>query len=141
MAPFDSSKFTVLERCIVLCLKKRQNIEENCGNHHSCRHNNCNINDEHQLTKGIDSNGEKLFRDFVTENQSCKWNPHLEESIRGLKFVGFLHPSTILLGGRDIYLNTVKTALSQRLLQMPMDYRMRYYGMHFRNFKNFLSII
>ena len=63
--------------------------------------------------------GHELYDQWIQRNKDCHWNPHLEESVRNLKFVGYLLPHTLLVGGRDIYLDTVRNAWSRRSLRAP----------------------
>ena len=67
-------------------------------------------------------NGWDIFNDFVGENKDCYWNPHLEESIRNLQYIGYLHPTTLLVGGRDIYIDTVRGAWTRRVLRPPKGF-------------------
>ncbi|ELU02255.1 hypothetical protein CAPTEDRAFT_54960, partial [Capitella teleta] len=69
-----------------------------------------------------------LFEDFVNENRLCHWNPHLEESIKSLKYAGCLHPSTLLVTGREIFLDTIKSAWSRRALRPPPQYSINSVG-------------
>ena len=66
--------------------------------------------------------GSDIFNDFICENKNCYWNPHLEESICNLKYIGYLHPTTLLVGGRDIYVDTVRGAWTRRVLRPPRGF-------------------
>ena len=77
--------------------------------------------------------GREIFEAFVNQNKTCYWNPHLEESIRNLKYVGCLHPNTILIGGRDIYMDTVKGAWARKVLRAPFNYAIVRAGKEWRN--------
>lgn len=71
----------------------------------------------------------EIFTDFVDENRTCYWNPHLRESIENLRFAGYLLESlSLLLAGRDIYLNTVLDAWSRRVLRPPQGFRIHTAG-------------
>lgn len=65
----------------------------------------------------------EIFHDFVEENRTCYWNPHLRESVEGVKFAGFLcDPPCLLVTGRDIYLDTLLTAWSTKVLRSPQGF-------------------
>ena len=72
--------------------------------------------------------GKELFEEFTKENKRCYWNPHLEESIKSLRYVGCLYSSTILVGGRDIYLDTVKGAWARKVLRAPAPFTIQKVG-------------
>lgn len=114
-------------RCIVITFESVQKERE-------CLTKRCPSVDDRLLSNNKNDeaswSGEELFREFVQENDMCPWNSHLEESVRGLKLVGVFYPMTLLIGGRDIYLNTVLTALGQRLLQAPLGHRIQHFGKH-----------
>ena len=74
--------------------------------------------------------GGQLFREFIAENDCCFWNPHLQESIKHLKFEGYFNPSTVLVTGRDIYLDTVKAAWAQRTIRSPKGFTVHRVGMY-----------
>lgn len=79
----------------------------------------------HQIGKSEDKarTEREIFQDFVDENRTCYWNPHLKESIENLRFAGYLLESlSLLLAGRDIYLNTVLDAWSRRVLRPPQGF-------------------
>ena len=65
------------------------------------------------------SSPEKLFESFQEENGQCHWNPHLEESVKNCRYIGCLHPNSLLISARDIYLDTIKGAWSRRVLLPP----------------------
>ncbi len=75
--------------------------------------NNINI-------KGLSAKA--LFDKFQEENKDCYWNPHLEESVKNMKYIGCIHPSTLLICGRDIYLDTVKSAWARKVLRAPANF-------------------
>ena len=60
-----------------------------------------------------------LFEQFIDENKECYWNPHLEESINNIRHLGFIQPHSLLIGGRDIYIETIRAAWSRRVLRAP----------------------
>ena len=66
-------------------------------------------------------NGASLFEQFIDENKECYWNPHLEESINNVRYFGFLHPHNLLIGGRDIYIETIRAAWCRRVLRAPIN--------------------
>ena len=72
--------------------------------------------------------GKAIFESFQAENGGCFWNPHLEESTKNLKYVGLLHPNTLLVGGRDIYLDTVKNAYARKVLRPPTGFSLHKVG-------------
>ena len=72
--------------------------------------------------------GKALFDSFLTENKDCYWNPHLEESVKNLKYIGLIHPNTLMVCGRDIYLDTVRNAWARRVLQAPGGYSIHRVG-------------
>lgn len=72
--------------------------------------------------------GKNIFESFQAENSGCYWNPHLEESVRNLKFIGQIHPSTLLISGRDIYLDTVRNAFARRVLRPPSGFSLHKVG-------------
>ena len=109
---------SLLSRCIVVVLK-----EKRTKRHQSKLENQT----EASSVKGPKS-GRELFEDFIAENKACHWNPHLEESVKGLKYAGFLHPSTLLVGGRDIFLDTVRGAWGRKALRAPLNYNITKVG-------------
>ena len=72
--------------------------------------------------------GLELFNAFVNENNRCYWDPHLEESVTNLKYEGHVHPHTILVTGRDIYLDTVKNAWLRRAIRSPSGFTVHRLG-------------
>lgn len=79
-------------------------------------------------TRPTPKSGKEIFESFVSENRTCYWNPHLEESVRNLKYIGCLHPSTVLVGGRDIYMDTVKAAWARKVLRPPVNFTIQRAG-------------
>ena len=77
---------------------------------------------QHQQLQSGQRTGWDIFNDFICENHNCYWNPHLEESVRNLKYIGYLHPTTLLVGGRDIYVDTVRGAWTRRALRPPKGF-------------------
>ena len=74
------------------------------------------------------SDGKAIFDDFVWGNKDCYWDPHLKESVENLKYIGCLHPSTLLVGGRDIYIDTIKNAWARRVLRPPVGFTLQQIG-------------
>ena len=72
--------------------------------------------------------GRELYDEFVLQNKGCFWDPHLEESLNNLQVLGYLFPHTVLIGGRDIYLDTVRSAWGRRVLQSPANYTLHKIG-------------
>ena len=68
--------------------------------------------------------GTGVFAAFLNANLGCYWNPHLEESLRGLRYAGWLWPGTLLMAGRHIHLDTVRSAWGRRVLRAPRGYRL-----------------
>ena len=114
----------LLKRCVALTFKERKN------NQHRKIKSTSNPRDCEQLESNTSNYkcGHQLFNRFKECNARCFWNPHLEESINNLNIVGYLQPSSsnstcvILLGGRDIYLDTVKSAWARRVIKSPQPY-------------------
>ena len=77
---------------------------------------------QHRQLQSGQRTGCDIFNDFICENNNCYWNPHLEESVRNLKYIGYLHPTTLLVGGRDIYVDTVRGAWTRRALRPPKGF-------------------
>ena len=102
----------LLPRCIVVVLK-----EKRTKRHQSKLES---LTETASLVKCSNSKtGRELFEEFIAENKICHWNPHLEESVTGLKCAGCLHPSTLRVGGRDIFLDTVRGAWGRKSLRAP----------------------
>lgn len=74
------------------------------------------------------SKAEELFDSFVALNKLCYWDAHIRESFCGLQYFGCmkLHSSsravTILCSSKDIFLDTITTAWSKKVLQAPERY-------------------
>lgn len=97
---------TLVRRCLVFVLKEKK----------AKKLDKSDDKDVHETPTG-----KELFDQWVDANKDCFWNPHLEESIRNLKYVGYLQPYTILVSGRDIYLDTVRNAWGRRSLRAPQN--------------------
>ena len=96
---------TLARRClVVVCKEKRSKRSDNSDSK------------EKEVEPPV---GKELYDQWIDVNKDCFWNPHLEESIRNLKFVGHLQPYTLLISGRDIYLDTVRNAWGRRSLRPP----------------------
>ncbi len=69
----DKQSVRVIEKCLVVVFKEKKSRK-------------------HEEHKNRFSAGNKasLFEEFVTENRECYWNPHLQESINNIKYLGFL---------------------------------------------------
>ena len=65
-----------------------------------------------------------LFEDFIDSNKGCIWDPHLEESLSNVRITGIIFPSTVVIGGRDIYLDTIVLAWSKRIIRSPVHYQL-----------------
>ncbi|XP_041363112.1 uncharacterized protein LOC121378839 isoform X2 [Gigantopelta aegis] len=73
-------------------------------------------------------NGKDLFDDFKLRNKTCYWNPSLIESIKNLGYLGFVEPSTILVGGNDIHLENLRSAWGRRVLKAPAGFTVERIG-------------
>lgn len=73
-------------------------------------------------------NGKEIFDDFQLRNSTCYWNSALSESIKSLQYLGFLEPSTILLGGSDNCLENLRTAWGRRVLNDPHNCKIEKIG-------------
>ena len=74
--------------------------------------------------------GIEVFKSFVYENKFCSWDPHLQESICKLKYLGYLYPHTLMVGGRGIYIDTVRNAWERKVLQPPCHFRLHQIGVY-----------
>ncbi|KAL5018696.1 hypothetical protein ScPMuIL_004418 [Solemya velum] len=68
------------------------------------------------------TDGKGIFEDFKLRNRTCYWNPALVESIKSLEYVGFVEPFTILVTGKDIHLENLRTAWGRRVLKEPENF-------------------
>lgn len=68
------------------------------------------------------NNGTQLFDAFIERNCDCYWNPHLDESLKNVKYIGCMRSYTLLISGRDIYLETIRSAWSRRVLRAPKGF-------------------
>lgn len=78
-----------------------------------------------------DVSGKDILEDFKLRNKTCYWNPALVESIGNLQYVGFVEPSTILVGAADIHLENLRTAWGRRVLNDPAHFRIQRIGKTF----------
>ena len=114
----------IAPRCLGIVFKERK----------PKKHESVGVVDKEQVQVGANDIiskrmcGEELFREFIAENECCYWNPHLQESIKHLRFEGYFHPHTILVTGRDIYLDTVKCAWAQRTIRSPKGFTVHRVG-------------
>lgn len=72
--------------------------------------------------------GKDLFKELVRENKHSVWNKTLSESVRGISFVGYLEPWTILVKGSEKYLETLRDAYSRRILKPPRNFAIVQFG-------------
>ena len=77
--------------------------------------------------------GVQLFKSFRSENSSSFWDPHLQESVESLRYVGLLRPCTILIGGEDLALDTIAASWSRRTLLPPNGYSIHSLGIYSNN--------
>ena len=101
----DKQTSKLIDKCLAIVFKEKKSKK--------CEDNNSKI----AVVSGI-----SLFEQFVDENKECYWNPHLEESINNVKYFGFLHPHSLLIGGRDIYIETIRAAWARRVLRAPANF-------------------
>ena len=120
-------KTSLLSRCMLIVLKEKRSCKHEStkaaiqNNNNSTGQNGDNANSGGQSQR-TQRNGQELFEEWQERNKYCYWNPHLEESVKNVKYIGCINPSTILVAGRDIYLDTVKSAWSRRVLRAPSGY-------------------
>lgn len=116
----------LVDRCLVIVFKeKRQHVksvvDQNDGYLNSDK--DCETNGySNTVSHGNYHSGKELYDEFVAQNKGCFWDPHLEESLNNVHVIGYIYPHVLLIGGRDIYLNTVKGAWSRRVLNAPQDF-------------------
>ena len=129
----ESADRVLAGRSLVVVLRERKKDGDNKRDHgQSCltdrdsgqarRDNSVSATLQHQQLQSGQRTGSDIFNDFICENNNCYWNPHLEESVRNLKYIGYLHPTTLLVGGRDIYVDTVRGAWTRRALRPPKGF-------------------
>lgn len=99
---------TLCEKCLVVVFKERRNRRK----------------DGHKTA----TDATLLFQQFVDTNKNCPWNPHLQESLTNIKLCGFLLPNTLLINGREIYIQTIKNAYARRVIQPPSGYSLQKCG-------------
>ena len=98
-------------RCLAIVLKEKRNKKLDDADY------------KHGNTHGTDwNNGRVVFASLQNENRNCYWNHSLEESIRKMRYLGYVQPSTLLLGGKDVYLDTLRAAWAKRLLKPPKNF-------------------
>ena len=73
----------------------------------------------HHPPQHIPRGGRDIFEGFIAENEECFWNPELEESIHGIRYLGVLLPCTLVVGGRDEYLDTIREAWARKIIKPP----------------------
>ena len=98
----DAQLHRLIDKCLVVIFREKRSRKSD------------DQNSKIPLTEGA-----SLFEQFIDENKECYWNPHLEESINNVKHLGFIQPHTLLIGGRDIYIETIRAAWSRRVLRAP----------------------
>ena len=98
----DYQLHKLIDKCLVIVFKEK-------------RSKKC----EDQNSKIPLVDGTPLFEQFIDENKECYWNPHLEESINNIRHLGLIQPHSLLIGGRDIYIETIRAAWSRRVLRAP----------------------
>jgi hypothetical protein len=72
--------------------------------------------------------GWSLFNEFLTENSLSVWNPYLIQCLSQLQFLGFLQPSSLLIGGTDFCLEVIRSQWSRRVLRAPKGFRIDFIG-------------
>ena len=72
--------------------------------------------------------GLQLFKSFRNENSSSFWDPHLQESVKSLKYIGLLRPCTLLIGGDDLPIDTIIASWSRRTLLPPCGFSIESIG-------------
>lgn len=73
-------------------------------------------------------NGKDLFKELVRENKHSVWNKTLSEAVRGITFVGFLEPWTVLVKGSEKHLETLRDAYARRILKPPRNFAIVQFG-------------
>ena len=66
--------------------------------------------------------GLQLFKSFRNQNSASFWDPHLQESVGSLKYVGLLRPCTLLIGGEDLPIDTIISSWARRTLLPPSGF-------------------
>lgn len=74
------------------------------------------------------SPGKQLFYHFQTANEVLYWNSNLYEAVHNCQLLGYILPSTLLLTGPDLFMETIKLAWSKRLLKAPKGYSIEMVG-------------
>lgn len=117
----------VTSKCLAVILipEKREQVEGEIpisGDRENSKESNplCSAN---QIT-----DGKGIFEDFKLRNRTCYWNPALVESIKSLEYVGFVEPFTILVTGKDIHLENLRTAWGRRVLKEPEHFQIERIG-------------
>ncbi len=72
--------------------------------------------------------GWTLFNQFLNENSMSVWNPYLVSCLAQLEFLGFLYPSSLLIGGTDFSLEILRSAWSRRILKAPQGFQIEFIG-------------
>ena len=98
----DYQQHRLIDKCLVIIFKEKRSKK--------CEDQNSKIPLLEETS---------LFEKFIDENKECYWNPHLEESINNIKHLGFMQPYSLFIGGRDIYIETIRAAWSRRVLRAP----------------------
>ncbi len=109
-------------------LKLKQAQDSDCCSSGATDEGKKPTKDNKQSDQHSPESEKSLFDEFLTENKRCHWNPHLEESVQNLKCLGHLYPHTVLLGGRDIYLDTIRGAWGRKVLRPPPGYAIQKLG-------------
>ena len=121
---------TLTGRCLAIIFKEKRHKKRTKSSHvkkmkdQSTQFNELDTTAEPADDKYPKFSGKVMFEEFQKVNSKCFWNPHLEESMRGVTFAGWLEPCSLLITGRDIYLETLKSAWAKKVLRPPVGYHM-----------------
>ncbi|CAH1793868.1 unnamed protein product [Owenia fusiformis] len=109
---------SVLSRCIAIVLKPRNQRSENEGSETDRPPSTILDHGNVDFTK----TGKEMFQEFRTANKNCYWNSQLDECTYNVKYVGYIEPYTLLVGGKDTHLDTLRSTWAKRILKAPKGY-------------------